>query len=169
MGLSNIETNYNYLSIKEGKIFFQDQGFNCFEGYLTNIKTRVKSFNGKDTELLDFYFNDDEGEDYIISSSKTSGTSRSLLNYLAFIEDEKLDKPIKINTYLNTNNNLTKMQVYYDNNKLDWRFKDLKEKGDLNILFDEIIKELRSKLISDNLPQKASIDNEVDLNSRLPF
>lgn len=143
MGLSNIENKTKYLSIKEGKIWLKEQSFDCFEGYLKDIKERTRTFRNEEKTLLDFHFIDDEQEEYILSSSKTSGTTRSLLNYLSYIEDEKMKEPIKIITYLNKDNNLTKLQSYYGSNKLDWKYKDWKEF--INIC-DEVQKNIITKL-----------------------
>ena len=153
MGLYNSagHIEHKFLSIKDGKIFLKDSkiGFDCFEGKLKKIKTRKATFQNEEKEMLDLYFIDDEMARFVVSTTKNSGVARSILNNLANIKETNIDEGrLRIHTY-QKDSNYTKLQLFYQDRKLDWEYSDWNNKESDSKFFDIALACINNKL-SDN-------------------
>jgi hypothetical protein len=125
MPLGKIE-RATYVSVKDGKLTTKNESgeettHDYLEGYLVDVNFRTKDFGGESVGQFLFEFKDDEGERYILSTGEKSGVSRALLNSLASIES----RVGKLRVVPYAKDGYSKMLVYHNGERLDWKYKEL--------------------------------------------
>lgn len=154
-----LETKKTYLNIKDGKIVkktsFGEQSYDYVEGYLRAVSTVIREINRERLKFWQFELMDEKGETYILSLNYSSGVAKSILNAIANIDEEI--KLIKIKPY--PKDGFTKVVVYHNGNKLDWKYnalpeveivkigdKEVKDDSKRMAFFEKIAEEIRAKL-----------------------
>ena len=116
-----------WLSINHGKVELSEDGekqlFSYVQGYLRNIYTAPRTYNGE--RVIKWFIDLEDGEEdlYTISFPYNSGTFKSIVLALASDQELTASTMVKIEPY--QKGNFTNVVVRANGCKLDWVTKEL--------------------------------------------
>lgn len=128
LGQTQQQLNKIYLNINRGQVERALGGgrkefYSFVEGRLVSIFEKVRDFHGEKVIYWYIDLQDESGEVYSIGFHHNSGVLVSIINSMASAEALSSSSVIRISPY--ERNGFTKVSVYCNGEKLDWKIKEL--------------------------------------------